>query len=419
MAVEFEREFQNRDFYVRSDIVVHNAATGMLDIYEIKSAASVKEEHYDDVAFQRFVAAQMVYPVGRCFLITMNGEYVRHGDIDPEQLFVFTDVTDIVNERQGVTRQQAIDALAYLDTVPVPALVDYCIDKKLDCRFIKLFFPDLPDYTVFDIAFLQNEKRRELLAEGIVAIKDVPDDFPLSPKQKMQVTTAKSGSILIDHEAIAERMSNWEYPLHFLDYETLSYAIPLFDGVRPFQQMCFQYSLHTIDARGAEPRHAYFLSHGDDGPPRSVAASLKETMAGKIGTVFVWYEAFEKGRNAEMATMFAEYSDFFEEVNRRTVDLMKFFSDDLYIHPDFKGRRSIKNVLPVLVPGLSYSGLNISDGITASISWYRAVKWDTMDTNTRERIFADLEKYCKMDTLAMVRIFGVLSAISDNSQNIL
>src|SRR5207245_9190 len=128
---------------------------------------------------------------------------------------------------------------------------------------------------------------------------------------------------------------------------------------------------------GGELKHSYFLSHGDDDPPRALAAKLKEDMSGGIGTVFVWYEAFEKTRNSEMAAMFPEFATFFEDVNAHTRDLMKIFSDKLYIHPDFKGRSSIKKVLPVLRPDLSYAGLGIGDGLTATISWFRAATWNT------------------------------------------
>ena len=412
MIVDFERPFQTADLYARCDIVATDQATGVVDIYEVKAAASVKEESYDDVAFQKLAAERAGFSIGRCYMITMNGEYVRRGEINPEEIFVVTDVTDAVEERMHATARQSKEALGYLKKVPVPSLAEYCRDRKLDCEFIKLHFPGLPDYTVFDIAFLKHEKRRTLLAQGIVAITDVPDDFPLSPKQRIQISAAKTGQAVIDHVGISQRIDSWEYPLHFLDYETFSYAIPQFDGVRPFQQMCFQYSLHTIDYPGAEMRHKYFLSHGDDDPPRAMAANLKEAMSGGIGSVFVWYESFEKTRNSEMAEMFPEYAAFFGEVNERTVDLMKIFSENLYVHPEFKGRTSIKKVLPVVVPEMSYASLGIGDGMTATISWYRAVKWEAMDADTRQKIFDDLEKYCELDTLAMVKIFDKLQALA-------
>lgn len=409
--IDLERPIQTNDLYARCDIIVTDTAAGVIDIYEVKASSQVKEEHYDDVAFQKMVAERTGLIVNRCFVITMNGEYVRRGKIDIEQLFVVTDVTEKISERMDVTARQIKDAGAYLKTVPVPSLVDYCVKNKLACKYIELYCPGLPEYTVFDISFLSNEKRRDLLSRGVVSITDVPDDFPLSKKQRIQVEAAKTGEIIIDSPAIAKRIAEWEYPLHFLDYETFAYAIPQFDGVRPFQQMCFQYSLHTIDTPGSPPRHSYFLSHGNDDPPRAMAAHLKDAMAGVIGTVFVWYEAFEKTRNTEMAGMFPEFTDFFNEVNDHTVDLMKVFSDKLYIHPGFKGRSSIKKVLPALVPELSYADLEIGDGLTATISWYRAVKWDTMDAETRQKIFDDLEIYCELDTVAMLRIFEVLCAL--------
>lgn len=412
---DFERAFQTADLYSRSDIIATDKSTGVIDIYETKSSASVKEEHYDDVAFQKLVIERTGLTVRHCYVITMNGEYVRRGEIDAEELFMVTDVTDKVNERMDSTAQQVKSAFAYLKTVPVPSLAEYCLENKLDCAFLKLHFPNLPEYTVFDIVFLKHEKRRELLSQGIVAITEVPDDFPLSANQRIQVEAAKSGNVVIDHSAIAKRMQGWEYPLHFLDYETFAYAIPQFEGVRPFQQMCFQYSLHTIERRGEEPKHSAFLSRGEDGlPSRAMAAHLQQAMADRIGTVLVWYESFEKTRNTEMAAMFPEFAAFFEEVNSKTADLMKIFSEKLYIHPDFKGRTSIKKVLPVVVPKLSYASLGIGDGLTATISWFRAMTWDSMDEETRQKIFDDLEKYCELDTLAMVEIYNELVALTNN-----
>ena len=411
IAVDFQRTFQTAELEARSDVVVTDKVTGETDIYEIKSAASVKDEHLDDVTFQRVVATRSGSLIRRAHVITLNGEYIRTGDIDVEQLFIITDVTETIAGRMAATAEQIKSAFNYLDSIPVPSLVDYCVDKKLDCRFIQLHFPDLPDYTVFDISFLKHDKRRELLATGIVDIKDVPDDFKLSAKQQLQVQVAKTREIVIDRDEIANRFDSWAYPLHFLDYETFAYAIPQFEGVKPFQQMCFQYSLHTIDRFGAELRHTEYLSRGDDRPPRVVANHLREAMSGSIGTVFVWYEAFEKGRNQEMADMFPDLADFFTEVNEKTYDLMKIFSENLYIHPDFKGKTSIKKVLPVLVPWLKYDDLEISEGLSATIKWFRAAMWTSLSEAERAKIFDDLLRYCELDTLAMVEIFKVLATL--------
>ncbi|MBK8466768.1 MAG: hypothetical protein IPL32_13140 [Chloracidobacterium sp.] len=181
IAVDFQRTFQTADVAARSDIVVTDRASGEIEIFEIKSSSSVKEEHYDDVAFQKVVAERSGASVRRAYVITMNSEYVRQGEIDVEQLFTVTEVTETVDPRLAQTEDQIQKAFEYLASTPVPSLVDYCLDKKLDCQFIKLNFPGLPEYTVFDISFLKHDKRRQLLVDGIIDIVDVPDDFPLSP----------------------------------------------------------------------------------------------------------------------------------------------------------------------------------------------------------------------------------------------
>ena len=204
IAVDFQRVFQTSELYARSDAVITDKATGIIDIYEIKSSASVKPEHLDDVAFQKIVAERCGFTVGCCHVIVMNGEYVRRGDIDVEQLFTINDVTDQIGERIATTEQQIEAAMAYADSQPVPLLAEHC-DEKLNCEFIKLHFPELPEYTVFNVSRLHKAKLRQLLESGVVDIVDIPDGFPLSPKQQIQVTAAKIRETVIDREKIAER----------------------------------------------------------------------------------------------------------------------------------------------------------------------------------------------------------------------
>ena len=174
--------------------------------------------------------------------------------IDPEQLCAVHDVTLQVLERQPETLgliQAAFDYLA--SPAPKAAITGYC-GSKLDCTFIRHHFPELPDYTVFEIGSLKKDKRDALLDAGVIDIKHVPEDFALSAKQRRQVTAARSGEPFIDTEAIKTALETICYPLHFLDYESFSYAVPPYSGIRPYQQMVFQYSLHTVAAPGRRGR---------------------------------------------------------------------------------------------------------------------------------------------------------------------
>jgi hypothetical protein len=417
-TVDFERTFQTADLSARSDVVVTDAATGEMSIYEIKASGSVKDDHLNDLAFQKMVAEEAGSRVAHTFVITMHLEYVRQGEIETERLFVIHDMTEPVAALVEATQQQASAARAYLQSEFTPSLIEYAKSNharkhEFDCVAIRAHFPDLPDYTVFHVPRIYKPKLISLLEKDIIDLREIPADFQLSDTQREYIAAATCGEIKIDRAEIRDRITSWQYPLQFLDYETFQYAIPQFDGVSPFQQMCFQYSLHTIDSPGGEPRHSEYLACADEAnPPRALAEHLKNAMSDGIGTVFVWFESFEKTRNSEMAERFPGFKDFFEEVNAKTVDLMKIFSERLYVHPEFKGRSSIKKVLPVLCPNLpSYSELGIKEGLTASISWYRAVKWEQMAEAERLGIFNDLLEYCELDTRAMVEIFNVLAAL--------
>jgi hypothetical protein len=220
------------------------------------------------------------------------------------------------------------------------------------------------------------------------------------------VNIAQKGVTEIDDSTISERLAVLTYPLQFLDYETFNNVIPDRDGIRPYQQMAFQYSLHTMREPGRPCEHTYFLSEGDGHPPLEMAKKLRSDM-GEIGTVIVWSQGFENTINKHIAESHPEFAGFFGEVIAKTFDLRKIFSDQLYMHPEFKGRDSIKKVLPVLVPELSYKDLDIREGMTASISWFRMVDGRYADME-REQVHRALLDYCHRDTEAMVEIFNVL-----------
>lgn len=408
--VEFEREFQTDTLFAKADAVITDLSTGDISIYEIKSSASVKPEHIVDVAFQKTAAEAAGARVAAVYLILVNNTYTRNGEIDPEELCAVHDVTAPVLERQPETIALIQAAFDYLAAPAPEALItDYC-GSKLDCAFIRHHFPELPGYTVFEIGNLKKEKRDELLHAGVVDIRHIPDDFTLTERQRRQVTAACSGEPYINTEAIKDALDSIRYPLHFLDYESFSYAVPPFAGIRPYQQMVFQYSLHTVAGPEAEVEHSYFLSAGDGNPPLELARSLRDAMARGIGTVMVWSQGFEKTVNKQIGERHPEFAAFFAEVNEKTFDLRKIFSDQHYLHPEFRGSTSIKKVIPVLAPDISYDDLAIGDGLTASITWFHMAT-GRMDEAERQRVYEELRRYCHMDTWAMVRIFNILKGL--------
>jgi hypothetical protein len=208
------------------------------------------------------------------------------------------------------------------------------------------------------------------------------------------------------HE-IKKFLDTLEYPLYFFDYETMQGLVPYFDGQRPYQQVPFQYSLHVIREPGGEVEHTEYLHSDTSNPAPKVAARLVEDVGTK-GSIITWNMSFEKSVNEELARMHPEYAERIAAINARVVDLMTPFKAKWYNDPRFIGSASIKKVLPVLCPELSYKELGIQEGNTAQRLWMEAVLDGKHDAE-KQQIFDDLLKYCKLDTLAMVEIYKKLN----------
>ncbi len=408
--VEFGRIFSTEHITTSTDITVTDPATGEISIYEVKSGTRVKPEYIDDVAFQQMTAEMLGFTVRRTFLVTVDTSYERIGDVDPNQLLKIEDITEQTTNKQPETIAETRKAIEYLNTQPAAELGIHC-SAKLECDFIRHYFKEIPSYNVTHISRLSAAKCTELLGQAIIDIRDVPADFELTNRQRRQVEVARSSEPFVDRAAIRTEFEQLKYPLHFLDYESFSYPIPQFSGTRPYQQVVFQYSLHTILEPGAEPVHTYHLARNDGAyPPREVAESLRDVMSGQLGTTIVWNASFEQGRNRELAAMFPHLADFFDQLNESLYDLREIFSRELYQHAAFCGGTSLKDVQPVLYPDASYNALAIGDGTTASIRWYEMATGKA-DPEECRQICDDLCEYCKLDTLAMVEIFKKLQAL--------
>jgi hypothetical protein len=172
----------------------------------------------------------------------------------------------------------------------------------------------------------------------------------------------------------------------------------------------FQYSLHIQREPSGEVEHREYL-HRDESNPMPALLERLRTDIGETGSVLVWYEAFEKTRNNEMAEAFPEYAAFLQDLNSRVIDLMKPFADETITDPAFKGSASIKAVLPALLPELSYDDLDIREGQSAARLW-KEVTLTNPQARERDKVYAGLIEYCTRDTWAMVAIHGNLQAMS-------
>jgi hypothetical protein len=400
--------FTDAGLLAMADIIEFDEESKTWTLYEVKSTNSVKPEHIYDLAFQRVAYEDSGYNIGKVSVIHLDKSYIRRTIVEPSELLAQTDVTEKVEKILPAIRQQAYDALELLKREDEPKKCSCRLKTKSGhCPTFHYFNPDIPEYSVFNISRIGAKNLAVLVDGDIHNVHDVPDDIKLSIGQQNQVKVAKSKEPIINRSAIKELLSELEYPLYFLDYETVSSALPMFNGCTPFQQIPFQYSLHVLSEPDGELEHFDYLGRDSVNPPMPELLASLQRHIGNTGSVIVWYKVFEKGRNTEMGKAFPEYAEFLDGVNDRIFDLMDIFSKQHYVHHDFKGSSSIKYVLPVLVPEFSYKEMEIQNGLVASIRWYDAVM-GVADKEQASKTYEDLLKYCCLDTLAMVKIYEYL-----------
>lgn len=368
VPVIFQGRFEWQEFTFLPDIIAQ-VGDKALDLYEIKSSTSVNLSHIYDLAFQTVVLENLGYTVRNISVIHVNNQYVRCGEIDVRELTTFADVTEQVREQIDFTKDQMIQAL------------DVAKSKSM---------PD-PSFEFLNTK-LASKADWQAAYENIVEVTKV----------------APSGESVIDKEVIKQFINGFQYPLYFLDYETMMGLIPYFDGQRPYQQIPFQYSLHILDSPDAELRQTEYLHSKNSDPVKPLCKQLIKD-CGDTGTIISWNNSFEMGRNTDMGKLYPEFADALERINSRIIDLGEPFmpSNGWYSDDRFEGSWSIKKVLPVVVPSLSYKDLDIGDGGTAQRMWMEAIL-DGTRADEKDKILADLRKYCGLDTLAMVEIFNIL-----------
>lgn len=381
------------------------------DLYEIKSSTSAKPEHIIDLAFQVKVIEDAGFKVRNVSVIHVNNGYVRNGDIDPQQFSITTDVTEKVRKKAEYTAEKIDAALATMQQSEIPDLSPSLAGQGAFGEWLDIYktLSDLPDDTIYDLCGLNASKVADFESKGITTLQEIPDDYKMSPKQVLQVNAAKLDQQLILNEPIRDFLNHLQYPLYFLDYETLGGIVPVFDGLKPYQQLPFQYSLHILDSPEADLRHEEYLHREATNPCEQISNALREHI-GDQGTVLVWNESFEKKCNSLLAEIVPTQSGFLNQVNDRIVDLMIPFAKGWFVDKRFCGSASIKNVLPVIAPQLSYKALGIQEGASAQRLWMQSVI-DGKDHIDQEVLFADLIEYCKLDTLAMVEAYNVLRKI--------
>lgn len=386
-----------------------------IEIYEVKSSSSVKDIYLHDVSIQLYVLKQLGYTVVNSYVVHINNSYIRDDELDLNGLFKVVDVSDEANVLQAEIPAKLEEFERYLfdqENEPDIEIGKHCnnpyeCDAKAYCWKTQR---DIPDYSVFNIFNLGSKKQVELYEQGVVAIENIPNAFSMTPIQKQKVDNWKSQTSVIDAENIKSFVETLSYPIYHLDFETFQQAIPEWKGISPYQQIPFQYSLH-IEHEDGRLEHKEFLGTNGVDPRYELARQLVEDIPKDV-TVLAYNMSFEKGVNAKLATSFPEFAEHLLAINENMKDLMFPFQKQYYVTPEMQGSYSIKYVLPSLVPQMeeAYKSLNgIQNGGDAMNAY---PKLSSMCPEEKEETRTALLEYCKLDTLAMVRVLEKLYEVA-------
>lgn len=406
-SVIYEAGFSFNQLHCFVDILVHDGDAWQA--FEVKSSTQIKSVNILDAAFQYYVMTACGLNVSDISLVVLNSDYERSGELEIQRLFRMESVLNQVLKLQQKVERNTSTLLAMLEgpTAPETDIGPHCTDPH-ECDFRGHCWAHIPDYSVFDIAGLDGRKKWELYTRGVIELKDIPPDYPLNGRQWQQVHLALSGQVYIDREAIRKFLEGLHYPLHFLDFESFQPAVPLYDRSRPYQQIVFQYSLHTYADQGSEIQHREFLADGTVDPRIPFIESLIRDL-GDTGDILVFNQAFEASILKEISEIKPEYSTEIRAILGRIKDLMVPFRQRHIYTPEMRGSYSIKQIYPALISGKDYQELPISDGGSASHAFASLLKESDNELimETRQNLLA----YCKLDTLAMVRILEKLKSL--------
>lgn len=404
----FEAGFVFGQAYALADILAP-VDDDAWDLIEVKSGTSVKEEHYHDVAFQRYVYEGAGVKIRHCYIYYVNKEYVRRGEIIPEQFFAKRDITMETQVLAGQVPKALEAVLKVVDSSEMPEIkVGPHCDSPHHCPLSDICWQVLPSEDDIFSLHSGGSKSWELWDAGVNRLTDIPENYELNYRQIIQVAAHKSGQPYIDRQLIKEFLAQLRYPLFFLDFETISTAIPLYEGLSPYQPVPFQYVVYRQESETAKPEHFSFLSPDGDDPRLRVLAQLKE-LFGEEGSVIAYSAQFEKSRLKTAAQAFPEYREWVERLLDRFVDLLEPFQKFYYYHPAQKGRASLKNVLPALT-GRGYGSLEIAEGGSAAAEFYRTT-FGNVSQEERQKVRLALEIYCDQDTHGMVEILNFLRGL--------
>ncbi|MGK5088951.1 DUF2779 domain-containing protein [Bdellovibrionota bacterium FG-2] len=402
-----EGSFAAEDAFVRVDGYL--TANGG-ELIEIKSSTKIKDDHVDDVAFQVGVLRNSGIAVERATLAHINPGFVlKPAKSNFKNFITRIDMTAQADTRLATIPKDLADIakIAAARGLPRRHIGPHCY-APYPCPFAAQCLGDTARDSVLNLR-RAGEIKYELHQHGIRKLSEIPAHIKLTPFQQIQAKAEAQGAPIINEEKLRAFLKTVKYPYWFLDFESSVEAIPRHVGTKPYSQVPFQASIHLQRKAGSKLEHFEFL-HDQSSDPRPALACFLAKTIGSTGSIIAYHASYERGRIQEMIALGGRATSALESIANRIVDLEVPFDRGWYVDSAFKGSTSIKNILPLLVPDLSYDSLPIRDGATAYLQYLEMISAKT-SKQKRAAIRKALLSYCELDTLAMVKILSFLMEV--------
>lgn len=402
----FEATFQHDGTLVRTDLLLPDKRSWCL--VEVKSATSVKDYHLQDAAIQSYVLVGQGVPLREVHLQVINKEFVYPGNgcyhevkqnRAVNSLFIREDVSNAIKPVVKKEVPSWINGARKTLDGRMPQVTESC-NQPYECPFQGFCHADGPEYPVSCLPKIRKEKAAALCKAGFEDIRDIPAGLLTNGTHEwVRQVTVKGKAEL--KKGVAQVINKLGYPRHYLDFETIQFAVPIWEGTRPYKQLPFQWSCHT-ETKAGQINHRAFLDLSGENPARAFAEELIAAL-GRRGPVLVYNQAFERSVLRGLASAHPDLAADLNGIIARMVDLLPITRDHYY-HPDMLGSWSLKKVLPTVAPDLDYSELEgVQDGSQAQQAFIEAIAEET-PKERQEQLREALLTYCQRDTEALVRL---------------
>ena len=404
-----EASFNYNNNFCSIDILIKK--DNNYEIYEVKSSTKIKDIYIDDVSYQYYVLSNLGMNITKASIVYINSNYERKEKLDINKLFIISNVTDNVLEKQKEVKDTINNIIDVVENTNEPGdMIDIHCDKPYPCPYFKYCTKDICSDNVFTLKELQFKSKLKYYKNNTYSFKDLLNT-DINEKYKEQIDfELNNKEPYIDKDKINKFLSTLKSPLYFLDFETYQESIPKYNRTKPYEQIPFQYSLHYYEKN--ELKHKEFLSESGIDPRRKLAEQLVKDIPKDVCTI-AYNMKFEKMVIKRLSEIYPDLKEHLMNIHDNIKDLMIPFKDRSYYTKDMHGSYSIKYVLPALFPddeSLNYHNLDMVHNGSEAMNSFKEL--ENLNKEEQDKLRYNLLRYCELDTYAMVKIYDKLLEIT-------